>query len=397
MIVANEKANQAVTKRHNARLVLRTIYDHEPISRAEIARLTNLTATTVSTVISDLMGEGIVAEVGSVSTDRGKPPTLVGFQRDARHLLALNLAQSVFRGGIFNLRGELLHQDCVAAGGLQGEAALESVLGLVDGLMNHVSRPLLGIGIGAPGLIDVGPGVVSRAVNLRWYDLPLAQRLNDRYGLPIHLVNDNQASLLAEHLFGHYRNLADLVVIRVGRGIGAGILVNGEPLYHPGAGEIGHVTVVEGGERCSCGNQGCLETVASSRAIVERAQRLLSGHPHSRLAVLAAERGELDIQAVIAAWAAGDSFLDPIVEDVGRYLGIAIAHVVGILGSTRILLCGSVTGFGSPLLQRIRAEVERRSYTAQLQRPAIDLVSLENDIILLGATALLLKHEMGLF
>lgn len=397
MIVANEKANQAITKRHNARLVLRTIYDHEPISRAEIARLTNLTATTVSNVIGELISEGIVEEVGSLSTERGKPPTLVGLKRDARYLLALNLAQNVFRGGIFNLRGELLHQECIPAAGLQGETALESVQRLVDGLLTQANRPLLGIGIGAPGLIDVAHGVISRAVNLRWYDLPLAQLLSERYGLPIHVVNDNQASLLAEHLFGHYRHLADLVVIRVGRGIGAGILVNGEPLYHPGAGEIGHVTVVEGGERCSCGSDGCLETVASSRAVVRRARSLLVDHPYSQLAALAAAKGELDIQAVIEAWTAGDTFLDLIVEEVGRYLGIAIAHLVGILGPTRILLCGSVTGFGQPLLRRIREEVARRSFTAQLRRPDIDLVSLESDIIMLGATALLLKHELGLF
>lgn len=397
MIVATEKANQAITKRHNARLVLRTIYDHELISRAEIARLTNLTATTVSNVIGELMAEGVVEEVGSASTERGKPPTLVALQRDARHLLALNLAQNLFRGGIFNLRGELLQQECIPAAGLQGDAALEGVQMLVDGLLAQVNRPLLGIGIGAPGLIDVGQGVISRAVNLCWYDLPLAHLLGERYGLPIHVVNDNQASLLAEHLFGHYRNVADLVVTRIGRGIGAGIMVNGEPIYHPGAGEIGHVTVVEEGERCSCGNRGCLETVASSRAVVQRATRLVADHPHSRLAALAATRSDLDIQAVIEAWQAGDRFLDPVVEDVGRYLGIAIAHLVGILGTTCILLCGSVTGFGPPLLQRIREEVERRTFTAQLRRPNIDLVSLESDIIMLGATALLLKHELGLF
>ncbi|RIK38803.1 MAG: ROK family transcriptional regulator [Chloroflexi bacterium] len=397
MIVASEKANQAVTKRHNARLVFKTIYDHELISRAEIARLTNLTATTVSNVIGELIGEGVVEEVGSVSTERGKPPTLVGLCRDARHVLALNLAQNVFRGGIFNLRGDLLHQQCRPAAGLQGEDALKTVQGLVDALLPHTSRPLLGIGVGAPGLIDAAHGVINRAVNLRWYDLPLAQLLSERYGLPIHVVNDNQASLLAEHLFGHYRNLANLVVIRVGRGIGAGIMANGQLLQHTGAGEIGHVTVVEQGERCSCGNDGCLETVASSRAIVERARNLLADYPHTRLATFVSARGELDIQAVIDAWRAGDTFLDPIVEDVGRYLGIAIAHLIGILGSTRVLLCGSVTGFGEPLLRRIREEVEQRSFTAQLQPPAIDLVSLESDIIMLGATALLLKHELGLF
>jgi predicted NBD/HSP70 family sugar kinase len=396
MLAATAKANQALTKRHNARLVLKTIYDQELVSRAAIARLTNLTATTVSHVIGELLAEELVEERGSLSTERGKPPVVVALNKDARHVIALNLAQQQWRGGILNLRGEVLYDCTINATGFQGEGALAAVYELVDALLGAVQRPLLGIGVGAPGILDLSQGVIRRAVNLHWYDVPLAQQLASRYALPIHIVNDNQASLLAEHLFGHYKQQGDLIVVRIGRGIGAGIMTGGQLLHTYAAGEIGHVTVVEGGEQCSCGNFGCLETVASSRAIVQRAERLLEYHPHSCLAQLQ-RSAPLDINAVIQAYRAGDRFLDPLVAEAGHYLGVAIAHVVAVLGSAQILLCGSVTGFGEPLLDQIKTTVQARSLVGQLQPPKIDLATLPSDIIMLGATALLLQNELGLF
>jgi N-acetylglucosamine repressor len=401
MIAVTEKANQALTKRHNARLVLKTIYDHEPVSRATVARMTELTATTVSHVISELIAEGVAQEIGSMATDRGKPPMLVGLCKDARHVIALNLAQSVFRGGVLNLRGELLYQQALPVAGLSGDRALNAVYELVAALLPHTNRPLLGIGVGAPGILDLEQGVISRAVNLHWYDLPLAQRLSERYGLPIYIVNDNQATLLAEHLFGDHKQVTNLVVVRVGRGIGAGMLVGGQMISTHGAGEIGHVAIVTEGAPCSCGRRGCLETIASSRAILERVRQLVAEHPTSSLAQRLPSQGDWDIQTVVAAHTAaqadGDTLLDPLLEEVGHALGVAIAHLVGALGPSHILLCGSVSGFGEPLLVRIRQTVYARSLTAQLYAPRIDLATLATDSIMLGATALLLKHELGLF
>lgn len=397
MLAATAKANQASTKRHNTRLVLKTIYDHEPVSRAAMARITNLTATTVSHAIADLMVDGLVEEIGPITIERGKPPMLLGLRKDARHVIALNLAQRTFHGGILNLRGELVGQHHIAAENLQGPDALAAVYDLVDTLLPQSHQPLLGIGAGAPGIIDIDQGAICRAVNLNWYDLPLARLLNERYDLPIHVVNDNQASLLGVHLFGANRSQSELVVIRVGRGIGAGIMVNGQFVRSFGAGEIGHIAVVENGRRCTCGNTGCLETVASSRSIVERARQLLANCRDSHLGRLAAGQDEIDISAVTRAYSAGDQFLQPLVDEVGQALGVVIAHLVSILAPAQILLCGSVTGFGAPLLQRITCAVQQRSLTAQLQPPQIDFVSLESDIIMLGAATLLLKNELGLF
>jgi predicted NBD/HSP70 family sugar kinase len=291
----------------------------------------------------------------------------------------------------------MISQHHIGAENLHGADALAAVYDLVDTLLVQAHQTLLGIGVGAPGIIDIEQGAICRAVNLDWYDLPLAGLLVKRYDLPIYVLNDNQASLLGVQLFGAYRNLSELVVIRVGRGIGAGIMVNGQFVRSFGAGEIGHVAVVENGKRCTCGNIGCLETVASSRSIVQQARQLVATHQDSHLGRLAADPVEIDISAVTQAYNAGDEFLQPLVDEAGQALGAVIAHLVSVLAPPQILLCGSVTGFGAPLLQRIIETVQQRSLTAQLQPPQIDFVSFENDIIMLGATALLLKNELGLF
>lgn len=400
MIAATEKATREQTKRHNNRLVLKTVYDRDMSSRAELARITNLTATTVSATVAELITDGLVEEIGSISTDRGKPPTLIRLVKDARQVIALDISRTVFRGAILNLRGEVIQQQDIAIDGHTGDYALAAVYQLIDALRAGTSSPLLGIGIGVPGIIDYNNGIIRQAVNLGWSDLPLVEKLVKHYGLAVHIVNDSQAVLLAEFIFGQHKNCTDLVVIRVGHGIGAGIMLNGQLLHGHGTGEIGHVVVVDGGEQCSCGNFGCLETVASNRAIVKRARMLAYQHPHSTLNRLAATPEALTIETVIQAFSEGDPLLAPLITELGHYLGIAIANLVGVVGTPPILLCGRVTHFGQPLLDLIEQEVYKRSLTGRLNKPNINVVSLKSnisDIIILGAAASLLTNELGLF
>ena len=271
---------------------------------------------------------------------------------------------------------------------------------MIDSLLPNVSRPLLGIGIGAPGILDYNNGIIQQAANLDWHNLPLRAQLVKHYAHVVHIVNDNQAILLAEHSFGQYRNCTDLVVIRVGHGIGAGIMFNGQLLHGYGIGEIGHVVVVDNGERCTCGNFGCLETVASRRAIVKRACSLAYRHPDSQLNQLATSPEAITIDTVVQAFALGDPEVTALITDVGHYLGVAIAGLVGVLGMPQILLCGSVMRFGPPLLAMIEHEICKRSLTGRLSKPRIDVVSLTadiSDVIMRGAVASLLTHELGLF
>jgi glucokinase-like ROK family protein len=393
------KATRELTEAYNRHLVLRTIYDEDQISRAEIARATELTRTTVSDMVDWLMRQGLVEEVGYGPSAGGKPPILLKVVDDSRHLIGMDLARDEFCGAVVNLRGEIRHQVSLPLNGRDGEAALALVHELVQRLVAGTTSPLLGIGIGTPGLIDPIGGIVRQAVNLDWQDLPLRSRLQERFGLPVHVANDCQVAALAEHTFGEGQGLDNLAVIKIEHGIGAGIVLNGQ-LFHGdtfGAGELGHVTVVENGQPCRCGNFGCLETVSGAWAIVQQAQMIARNDPRSALHQLASSPEEITMREVCQAVEAGDQAVREIVVKAGRCLGIALANLVAILSLRRILIAGSVTCLGPLLLDVMQQEMIRRSLTPMAREARVGISSMGPDMVILGASALVLTRELGLF
>ena len=259
----------------NTQIILKTIYGNGPISRAEIARVTNLTPPTVSDVVASLIEIGLVDEIGLAPSTSGRRAILLKVVDDSRQLIGVDLSRSDFRGALANLRGKITHRIDLQLLGRDGDAALELVYELVDELIKLANRPLLGIGIGAPGLVDAASGVLVQSVNLNWRYIPLGNLLQKRFSLPVYMANDSQVGALGMHTFGKQpEDGLPLVVINLGLGVGAGIIIEGKLLHGSpvGAGEIGHITVVSDGEKCACGNYGCLETIASSRSIIKRVQ-----------------------------------------------------------------------------------------------------------------------------
>ena len=375
-----EKANQRKARQHNLRLVLKTIYDQDEISRADIARATGLTRATVSDVVSELIGQGLVAETGIGPSAGGKPPILLGVVDDARQIVGIDLAESEFRGAVVNLRGEIRHRVAIPVQDRDGEAALNLVYELVDRLLEAATSPLLGIGIGTPGLMDADRGIVLNAVNLDWHNLPLRELLGRRYHLPIYIANDSQAAAMAESTFGSGQGLRNLVLIKAGRGVGAGIVLDRKLYYGDGfgAGEIGHVRVVEeDGELCRCGRHGCLETVVSVRALVRQA-------------------GAEDFEALIRAYRQGDPQTEAVLRRAARYLGMTIAHLVGALNVRQIVLGGEVARLGRPFAEMITAEARERVLASLSEQTAVRVSELGEEIVILGAAALLMKYELGL-
>jgi len=393
-----KKANSRQAKVHNRLLILRTIYNNVKISRADIARVTSLNRATVSDAVTELMKDGVVAEVGIGSSVAGKPPILLSMVDDARYLIGVDLAESEFRGAVINLRGKIIHRLNLAINGRDGDAALASVYGLLDKLIPLAEGPILGIGIGTPGLINTRQRVVRNAVNLDWHDLPLGDLLDERYKMPVHVANDSQAAALAEFTFGASKNISNLIVINIGRGTGAGIVLNRQLYYGDsfGAGEFGHVAIVENGERCRCGHYGCLETVTSSQAIVRSARAIAKNDLHSKLYRLVASPEEIDMDIVSQAFEAGDDAIRTLITEVGRYLGFAAAILVGILNVNRIVIAGRVARFGQTLLEPIKQEIKRRSLPGLADETVVEITTLGPDIVILGAAALLLNHELGL-
>jgi glucokinase-like ROK family protein len=393
-IVVLQKATNRQTRLFNQQLVLRTIYDRASVSRADVARVTGLTRTTVSELVEQLIAEGLVGEIGTGPSTGGKAPILLSVPDDARQLIGIDVGDSALTGAVVNLRGEVREQVELPLDGRDGEQALQRIDQLVDRLMAAADRPLLGIGLGTPGLIDTSTGTVRWAVNLDWRDLPLAQRFSDRYGLPAYIVNDSHAAALAEHTFGGYQGARSMLVVKVGRGIGAGIVID-DGLFQGdgfGAGEIGHTSVADNHRPCRCGSVGCLETIASTRAVVQRARELAPHAPESRLH----RNAEIDFAALVAAYEAGDELAREVVLDAAHHLGRSIGALVGALNIERIVLVGAMAVFGEPWLAAIRREAHRSSLALLAEQTRIDVGRLEQNLVVLGSAALLMRRELGL-
>ncbi|MFL5779515.1 MAG: ROK family transcriptional regulator [Chloroflexota bacterium] len=379
------KATHGQTRDYNQRLVLRTLYDLGPVSRADVARLTGLTRTTVSEVVGGLLSTGIVEEVGRGPSSGGKAPILLSVVDDARHVIGLDLGDGAFVGAVVNLRGDASRTLELPIDGRDGAEAVALVERLVDDLVAETGGSLLGIGVGTPGVIDTRTGTISWAVNLDWQDLPLARLLSDRYGVPTHIANDSQAAALAEYAFGgDGTRPQNLVAVKVGRGIGAGIVIDGELFQGDsfGAGEIGHTVVEDDGVACRCGRFGCLETVASAPAIVTRARAL--GYPAR------------DLDDVARAFEDGNEAAEAAVMAAGRSLGRVLAGVAGALDIHEIVVHGPVAALGDRWLSAVRDETIRRTLPLIADRIRIRGPHLAANEVVLGASALLMTRQLGL-
>lgn len=378
-------------------LVLRAIYDHSPISRAEVARRTNLTRTTVSEIVDQLLADGLTEEIGRGASTGGKQPILLRVLDDARTLLGIEIGDRSVIGAVVNLRGELRGRLEVPLDGRDGEQALETLDSLIGALLAHDGRPALGLGIGTPGLVDTSTGVVRWAVNLDWRGLALGERLSERWGLPVYIANDSHAAALGEHTFGGHATSDSMVVVKVGRGIGAGIVIEGR-LYAGeglGAGEIGHSAIADNQRLCRCGSTGCLETLASTRAVVQHARELAPHAPDSALHVPDSSDG-IDLDVLVRAFESGDDLAREVVLAGARHLGRTLGTVIGTLSIHHLVLVGEMTRFGEPWLTTVRREAHRSALALLADETRIEIGRLESDLVVLGAAALVMTHELGL-
>ncbi len=382
--VLPEKATHRQTRTFNQQLVLRALYDRSLLSRADLARLTGLTRTSVGDLVGALIDDGLIEESGRGPSSGGRSPILLRVDPDGRHLIGLDLGEAEFSGAVVNLRGEILRSIQLPSGGRDGDATVELVFQLVDALRADDQSPFLGIGVGAPGIIDTGTGIVRWSVNLNWAELRLGPLLEQRYGVPVAVANDSHAAALAELTFFRRPRPNNLIVIKVGRGVGAGIILNGQ-LYQGdgyGAGELGHVSLSSADAPCRCGREGCLETITSMRALVDAAR--------------AVEPSITDESGLVAAFLAGVTRVRRIVLDAARELGVAVGWLIGVLNVRHVLLVGPVAEFGDEWLGEVR-RYARSSVLSLLARDTqIEFGHVHDDVVVLGASALLMEQQLGL-
>ncbi|GMM95086.1 ROK family transcriptional regulator [Microbacterium luteum] len=350
---------------HNRSLVLQTLFHGGAMSRADLARETGLTRVTISDLVAGLITDGFVAEQGVRESSRpGKPAILVDLDRDGHRIVGLDLSGSeTFLGAVLTLDGDIVVRSEVAVPA-DADAALGAVIALARDLVADAHAPVLGVGVGAPGVIDAH-GVILTAPNLGWDGLDLEGELREALGLPVLVANDANAAVLAEYTFGGASE--DVLLVRVGRGVGSGLLAGGQPVRGArfAAGEIGHVTVgTDGGPRCACGKIGCLEAWLAVPALTARI-------------------------AATAEPAAG------VLRDAGERLGIALAPIVGVLDLPEIVLSGPRELLDGALAEQAVETLRARTLATHHDGVRVRMTEQGQDIVLRGAAVMVLSAQLG--
>lgn len=357
-------------------------------SRADIARLTGLSRTTISSLVAELHRSGLIteakAEAPTVSAGRGRPGVLLALQPAAGAAIGIDFGHTHLRVAIADLSSRVLAErhrriDVDRAADVALEAAAELVAEVMTATGTDHSR-VVGVGVGLPGPLDLVSGTVGSTVILPgWAGLHPAQELGERLSLPIMVDNDANLGALAEYTVGAGRGVADIVYLKLASGIGAGLVLDGR--LHRGvsgiAGEIGHVLSNPDGMVCRCGNRGCLETVAAGPALIELL-RVSHGKQLTTADLLRlAEEGDVGVRRVFA--------------DAGRSVGRAVADLVNAVNPGLIIVGGELSAVGPPLLDSIRASIER--YALPAAAAALEVVPgvLGDRAEVLGAVALVIS------
>ena len=361
------KAVTQHTRLHNRALILQTLYTQGPMSRSDLGRASKLTAPTVSALVAELEADGLVSDIGFRGEPRiGKPATVVQIEDDAVLVIALDLSGADrFTGALINMRGRVVARDDVPASGVVGDAAVDLVFELIETLRSRADRPILGIGVGSPGIID-DAGVVRQAINLSWTDLPMVRLLTERTDLPTYVGNDVNVEALGVHHFD-LSSSQDLIVVSIEHGVGVGMVVGGRLVEGTqfAAGEIGHITVVEDGEPCQCGRLGCLEVMVSATRLTRRYEQ------------------------------ASDTERDTALDEAGHALGVVLAPIIGALNLREVVVTGPAGMVDGHLLRSAERTIRARIPPALSTGLSIRALSGESDVTLLGAAALVLSAELG--
>lgn len=354
-------------RRHNRALVLQTLFHSGAMSRADLARETGLTRVTISDVVSDLIDDEVVKELGArAASGPGKPAILIDIDRTGHQIVGIDLSGSTrFEGAVMSLDGEVITRDAIERPESDdGDATLARLLELARGLVAAADRPVLGVGIGTQGVVDAD-GVVLSSPNLGWHGLPLQERLGLELGLPVTVRNDANAAVLAEYTFGAPHS--DFMLIKIGRGVGAGLITGGQPLVGSrfAAGEIGHVVVgTDGGPRCVCGRDGCLEAWLN----VGRLTAAIEENPDAR---------------------------DELLRDAGARMAIGIAPIVAALDLSDIVLSGPAELFSDVFISAAIDTLHARTL-AEVFDEIVMRVTAQQDIVLRGAAVMVLSDQLGI-
>ena len=364
---------------HNRRRVLDALRRRGTASRAELARATGLSRSTISNVVTDLQGTGLVVENdGSVPARQGRPPVLLSIDPAAGSVVGIDFGHSDVRVAVGDLSRRILAERVADVDtDHAGLAAMDTAAALVREVLAEAGIPhdrVLAAGMALSGPVHHATDTVHRSTILpSWIDIRPSAEMSKRLGVPVFVENDANLGALAESQMGAAAGARNVVYLMIGSGIGAGVVLDGRVVQGAGgtAGEIGHMLVDSNGPICRCGNRGCLETFAAGPAIVD-----LLNRTHGP---------DLTIDDVLELVHSGDMGAVRAVQDVGSVVGTALAAVCNVLNPELIVIGGEMSAAGEVLLEPIRAAIARHAIRPAAEDVEVVQASLNERPEVLGA------------
>lgn len=374
--------------------VLAAIRRREQTTRTELAAACGLSKAQVSDIVAALLSDGIVREVGTKQEGRGRSRIVLELNATAHLVLGAQLDDERCVAILADLQARPQVVETVGITGGRPEDFVAALTTAVERLRAQTATPILGLGVGTPGSLDLAGRIIRLSVPHGWRDIPIADLIEARIALPIRVANRAKVAVLGEHWHGRAQGIQDVSYVFVGNGIIAGLLIDGKLYFGAGgAGELGHVTVVPDGPVCGCGNRGCLHMFASGAAIVrlahahawERGETLLRTLPAGGLVALT-------LDDVLNAARQGDAVALEAIATAGVYLGIAIANLINLVHPRMVVIGGPVGRLGEPVVAVIRREVQRRALANILTDLQIVPTALGDEAGVIGAAAYFLDQ-----
>ena len=359
------RATRSTPREINRKILLNLVREHQPISRADLARRMRVGRGMVTSLVSELLDAGELRDGATVDAPRGRRPRMLYVRTHDRMVIAIDVRFSVTYVMLSDFSGAPIAIESFET--VTDPAMLVAELAPRIRRLLGGQRPLQrceGIGLVVPGMIDQATGRVLNAPQLGWRDISIRDALARATKLPVYIENAPIACALSQLWLGQRgeANAGDFVYVTVGDGVGAAIVVNGEVIRGQGntAGEFGHLSLSLDGPQCLCGSTGCLEAYTSNLATLSRylGQQL---SPTATRTLL--HESGLTVDDVIARARSGDARAREAIEATGRYLGLGIASIVTALNPRQIYVGGEITSAWDLVEPEIRAAISRRALT----------------------------------
>src|SRR5258705_1817336 len=384
-------ATRGTSREINRQIALNLIRTHQPISRADLARLMNVRRGLASLLVGELLAENLIFEGATgEAVGPGRKPTFLYIDSRERSVVGVDIRAT----RTFIMVTDLMGRQLSGVSSFPTERDFNKLIvelgRRIKQVLDDQTAPGVceGAGVSVPGMVDVGGSTIVHAPTLGWRNVNLRDPLAAALGVPVHIENSGKACALAQvwATRGDIKASSDLVFVTVSDGVGVGIVIGGEVLRgrHNIAGEFGHVPLNIDGPRCSCGATGCWEAYISNLATLSRyfGRNLQEAKP------IPAEIAAFTIEDLIARARAGDAKAATAIQSTARYLGLGLASIINAIDPTRIYVCAEITAAWDLIEPAVRDGLAERALTPAASNPDIRVVSATDYPRLRGAAAL---------